>query len=97
MFIHNKYSNWYNTIINRAQNRSKSGYVELHHIIPKSRGGEDTWENLVVACSTCNTKKGDIPLEQTGMRLAKKPKAHYNKMQIALSDFSVSEWVEYTF
>lgn len=71
--------------------------LTIDHIIPKSRGGEDTWENLVVACSTCNTKKGDIPLEQTGMRLAKKPKAHYNKMQIALSDFSVSEWVEYTF
>ena len=47
MFIHNKYSNWYNTIINRAQNRSKSGYVELHHIIPKSLGGNDTTFNLV--------------------------------------------------
>jgi hypothetical protein len=69
----------------------------IDHIIPKSRGGQDTWENLVVACSTCNTKKGDLLLEQTGMKLAKSPKAHYNRIQIALSDFKVTEWVEYTF
>jgi 5-methylcytosine-specific restriction endonuclease McrA len=51
----------------------------------------------VVACSSCNTKKGDLPLDQTGMKLMKEPKSHYNKIQIALDDFRVSEWVEYTF
>jgi hypothetical protein len=71
--------------------------LTIDHIVPKSRGGQDTWENLVVACSTCNTKKGDLLLEQTGMKLVKNPKAHYNRIQIALSDFKVSEWVEYTF
>jgi 5-methylcytosine-specific restriction endonuclease McrA len=71
--------------------------LTIDHIIPKSRGGEDTWENLVVACSSCNTKKGDLPLDQTGMKLMKEPKSHYNKIQIALDDFRVSEWVEYTF
>ena len=71
--------------------------LTIDHIIPKSRGGQDTWENLVVACSYCNTKKGDLFLEQTNMRLLKRPKAHYNKMQIALNDVSVSEWTEYVF
>lgn len=43
------------------------------HIIPESRGGKNTWENLVTACSTCNNKKADHYLEDTGMKLLKKP------------------------
>ena len=30
--------------------------LTIDHVIPRCRGGEDTWENLVVACSSCNTK-----------------------------------------
>ena len=33
--------------------------LTIDHIIPRSRGGEDTWENLVVACNPCNTRKSD--------------------------------------
>ena len=33
--------------------------LTVDHVIPRCRGGQDTWENLVVACSTCNTKKGN--------------------------------------
>lgn len=47
LFIDNKYTTWYNSIINRAQNRDISGYVEKHHIIPKSFGGSNKKENLV--------------------------------------------------
>lgn len=70
--------------------------LTIDHVIPKCRGGEDTWENLVVACSSCNTKKGHTFLEQTGMKLMKKPKAPYNKMHFVLSDTSIQEWKEYT-
>jgi 5-methylcytosine-specific restriction endonuclease McrA len=31
--------------------------LTIDHIVPRSRGGDDSWENLVVACSSCNTKK----------------------------------------
>ena len=48
LFIDNKYTVWYNSIVNRAQNRTISGYVEKHHIIPKSFGGSNKKENLVV-------------------------------------------------
>jgi hypothetical protein len=47
MFIQNKYTHWYNTIISKAQQRDVSGYIEKHHIIPKSLGGSDDAENLV--------------------------------------------------
>lgn len=71
--------------------------LTIDHVIPRCRGGEDTWENLVVACSSCNTKKGNTLLEQTNMKLMKNPRAPYNKMQFTLSNCKIDEWKEYTF
>ena len=36
----------------------KSNSMTIDHIIPKNKGGKDRWDNLVAACSKCNTKKG---------------------------------------
>ena len=36
----------------------------VDHVLPKSRGGRDTWENLVAACSKCNNNKGDRTPEE---------------------------------
>lgn len=47
MFIQNKYSRYYYNIINNAQSRQVLGYVEKHHIIPKSLGGTNLSTNLV--------------------------------------------------
>ncbi len=47
----------------------------LDHIIPKSKGGPHTWENVVAACRPCNLGKRDRYLEDTGMRLARVPRA----------------------
>ena len=49
IFIQNKYTRIYYSIISNAQTRSlnKNTYTEKHHIIPKSLGGNDTKENLV--------------------------------------------------
>lgn len=47
LFIDNKYTRWYYSIINRANARSVSGYTEKHHIIPKSLGGSNNPSNLV--------------------------------------------------
>lgn len=47
VFIENKYTKWYYGIINNAQSREINGYVETHHIIPKSLGGNNKKENLV--------------------------------------------------
>ncbi len=45
----------------------------IDHVIPKSRGGGHTWENLVIACSKCNGKKGSRLLGECNMRLKKRP------------------------
>ncbi|MEO0099095.1 MAG: HNH endonuclease [candidate division WOR-3 bacterium] len=44
------------------------------HIIPKSLGGEDTWENLVTACTECNTKKGAKTSKEFPLKLIRRPK-----------------------
>ena len=82
---------------NKCQYCGSTRGLTIDHVIPKSKGGHDTWENLVVACSICNAKKGDKLLEQTGMRLAKKPKAPINKAMLYLNDTKIPEWKEYVF
>lgn len=47
MFKENKYTKWYNMIINNAKDRFIDGYVEIHHIIPRCLGGDDSNDNLV--------------------------------------------------
>lgn len=47
MFLDNKYYKWYKALASK-QNRSLDCYTEKHHIIPRSMGGKDTKENLVV-------------------------------------------------
>lgn len=71
--------------------------LTIDHVLPKCRGGEDTWENLVVACSSCNTKKGHTLLEQTGMNLLRKPKAPSNKIIFDIDESNVPEWKEYSY
>ena len=54
--------------------RRSSQELTLDHILPRSRGGETCWENVVTACTRCNAKKGDRTPEAAGMILIKKPR-----------------------
>ena len=47
--------------------------LTIDHVLPKSRGGKNTWTNLVTCCSPCNIKKGNRTPEEAGMKLRKKP------------------------
>lgn len=49
-------------------------HMTVDHVIPKSQGGQDTWENLVCACSSCNNRKGDSTPEHAGMHLIRAPR-----------------------
>ncbi len=66
-------------IIKRDGNRcqycnKKSVEITIDHIIPKSRGGMDTWENLTAACVRCNNRKGNRTPEEADMPLLTKPR-----------------------
>ena len=47
--------------------------LTLDHVVPVSRGGDDSWENLVCACVHCNNKKGDRTPDEARMPLRRRP------------------------
>jgi len=49
-------------------------HLTIDHIVPVSKGGLNTWENMVAACHSCNSRKGNRTPEEVGMRLLKEPK-----------------------
>lgn len=49
--------------------------LTLDHVIPRSRGGKHSWNNVVTACEPCNSTKGDCTPKEANMVLKTKPKA----------------------
>jgi 5-methylcytosine-specific restriction endonuclease McrA len=47
--------------------------LTVDHVLPKNRGGEDSWENLACACVSCNNRKGNRTPEEAKMPLIRKP------------------------
>lgn len=47
--------------------------LTIDHIVPRSKGGRNTWTNLVSCCFRCNLKKGDKTPEEAHMQLRVKP------------------------
>ena len=45
----------------------------IDHILPRSRGGRNVWENVCLACDDCNYRKGDRLLSELGWELRKQP------------------------
>jgi len=48
--------------------------ITIDHILPRSRGGKTTWENVVLACIRCNTRKGSKLPNEAGLKLRSEPK-----------------------
>jgi 5-methylcytosine-specific restriction endonuclease McrA len=65
-------------ILARDENRCVycgAAATSLDHVVPRSRGGAHTWENVVAACGRCNHQKADRPLHDLGWRLPRPPRA----------------------
>ncbi|MCX7800739.1 MAG: HNH endonuclease [Fimbriimonadales bacterium] len=57
---------------------SKGSDLTIDHVVPKRRGGQDTWDNLVACCRRCNLMKGDKTPQQARMNLLRQPsRPHY--------------------
>lgn len=48
--------------------------LTLDHVVPRSKGGPATWENLVACCGPCNRRKGNMSCEEAGMPLLRRPR-----------------------
>ena len=74
--------------------------LTLDHIVPRSRGGDSTWDNLVASCQWCNNQKGDRSPEEVGMRLLKRPQGynlHVNRQIIRYLGRADVSWRKYLF
>ena len=67
-------------------------HLTLDHVIPRSKGGQHTWDNVVTACGRCNSKKGSRTPTEAGMPLRTTPKAPIHPT-IAFAD---QFWREHT-
>ncbi|MEA3442344.1 MAG: HNH endonuclease [Chloroflexota bacterium] len=52
--------------------------ITLDHVIPRQRGGEHTWENVVSSCIPCNRRKGGRTPSEAGMKLLRQPSIPHN-------------------
>jgi len=59
-----------------------SSELSLDHVMPKSRGGGDTWENLVCACTECNARKAAKTPAEARMKLIRVPRALKTPVQL---------------
>lgn len=86
---------WFNLPVSRRTVLSRDNYtcqycgdqpgkgeLTIDHVLPRSRGGGHTWENVVAACGSCNHRKGDRTPEEAGMPLRRKP---YRPRYIAIT------------
>ncbi len=68
----------------------------IDHVIPRSKGGKHTWDNVVLCCLGCNQYKGDDLLENAGVRLKKKPYAPtVSPTRWGIIDNVPDEWTYY--
>jgi 5-methylcytosine-specific restriction endonuclease McrA len=56
-----------------CQVKLQEGHWQMDHVFPSSKGGETCWENCVVSCPSCNSKKGNKLLSDTNMTLLNPP------------------------
>ena len=68
--------------------------LTIDHIIPRCRGGKSTWANVVLACSGCNTLKGDLPLSKCRIKLIRRPKEpHWSTiMRRSMAEEDHAQW-----
>lgn len=66
-------------------NHFRDADLSRDHVVPVSRGGKDTWKNVVTACKRCNARKGNRLLDQCEMQLLALPYSPNHAEYLALS------------
>ena len=73
--------------------------LTIDHVVPVSKGGKNTWTNMVTACHKCNNKKGDKSLEDIGFTLKSTPRkpGFFNIFHDYYKENSLESWKDYIF
>jgi 5-methylcytosine-specific restriction endonuclease McrA len=73
-----------------------SGRLTLDHVVPRSRGGDSVWENVVTSCAPCNLRKGNRLPHEVEMRLRVQPRTPTPALFVTLSAARVPDgWQPY--
>jgi 5-methylcytosine-specific restriction endonuclease McrA len=68
----------------------------IDHVVPRSRGGRDSWENLVACCLRCNNAKGDRTPAEMGWTLTAPPRPpHGNNWVVRGTETALAQWQGY--
>lgn len=77
-----------------------SSELELEHVVPRARGGQSTWENLVAACRVCNARKADRTPTEAGMKLLRQPRRvtiHTSRAFMRQTGVDEEKWRKYLY
>ena len=70
--------------------------TSIDHVVPRSRGGTHTWDNVVAACRSCNARKENHTPEHVGLRLRHSPRMPHDSVWILVAVDSVDpSWEQY--
>ena len=68
--------------------------LTLDHVMPRHRGGQHTWENVVAACRRCNSRKENRQPHEVGLRLHREPAAPRDGFRLSIGRVE-PEWEAY--
>src|SRR5437868_9618064 len=70
--------------------------LTVDHVIPRSKGGGSSWDNIVASCAPCNRRKGNALPRQVGMRLLRQPRTPSPTVFIHVASPTIpSAWLQY--
>lgn len=74
----------------------RRGSLTMDHVIPRSKGGDTSWENVVACCASCNRRKGDRSVSQSGMKLRTRPRPPHATIFIHVASPTIpTQWLPY--
>lgn len=74
----------------------RRGSLTMDHVVPRSKGGDTSWENVVACCATCNRRKGDRSVSQSGMKLRTHPRPPHSTIFIHVAQPTIpAQWLPY--
>ena len=70
--------------------------LTVDHVIPRSKGGDSSWDNIVASCAPCNLRKGNALPRQAGMRLQRQPRTPSPHVFIHVASPTIpAAWLQY--
>lgn len=72
--------------------------LTIDHVMPRSRGGETVWENVITACGPCNRRKGNRTPQEAGMLMLSEPRRpRYLALTLLMGSRAPAVWSKYMY